>query len=274
MSFSHKPEHDSIFEPAFFFSRGDRRDALSAVYAFCREADDLSDEPGLGDPALEIAKWRDQLERIFDPKNVNVPGAFSRPLAERLARVASAFALEKKHFLAVLEGAEAELSGARCRTGEDLERYLDRRAGAVAMMCVRIFGAGSSADDYAVALGRAVHLTILIRDVFEDARRGRVHLPLEDAKGFGVSENDILACKESAELAALLEFEAGRAREYYARLRGLRPPELKTELFPAQVTACVYEGLLRKMERRGFGPRGRVRLNAAEKLFHSLRALR
>lgn len=274
MPFSHKPEHDAIFEPAFLLLRGEKRDALSAVYCFCREADDLADEPCLGDPVLEIAKWREQLERIFDRKNANVPGAFSRPLAERLARVAVTFDLQKKHFLAILEGTENDLEDARYGTPEDLEAYMDRVAGSVALICVRIFGAGSAADEYAVTLGRAIRLTNIIRDVFEDARRGRVYLPLDDAERFGVSENDILACKESAELKALLECEARRAHEYFARLRGLRPPEFKRELLPARVVACIYEGLLGKIERRGFEARGRARLNAAEKFFFALRAWR
>jgi len=253
----------SSFLPAFRLLPQDRRDALCAVYAFCRHVDDIADgdEANGGDPGHLLARWRGELDEVYG-------GSPTRPISVALADAARRFALPKGLFLEVLAGVEMDLSRSRYETIDELEQYCYRVASAVGLLCIEIFGyANPSARDYARDLGLAFQLTNILRDVAEDAERGRIYLPREDLVRFGVREEDLLAGRYSARLAALMAFECGRARAYYLRARGALASEDRRSLGAAEVMRLIYERLLDRIESRNFDVFAtRITLPSYEKL--------
>jgi 15-cis-phytoene synthase len=240
----------------------DRRRALCAVYAFCRAADDLADEPGRGtDPRRLLARWREELERAYAGRPVHPVGV---ALADTVAR----FAIPREHFDAVIAGVEMDLDRDRYETWEgDLEQYCYRVAGAVGLVCIEIFGyRDASARQYAVELGLAFQLTNILRDVADDAQRGRIYLPRADLKRFGCREEDILVGHCTEAFRQVMAFECARAGEHYGRARFLLAEEDRQSLAPAEAMRLIYEQLLRRIMLRHydvFGPK--VRLTRPEK---------
>jgi phytoene synthase len=240
----------------------DRRRALSAVYAFCRAADDVADEPDTRrDPARMLARWREEIEAAY-------AGTPRLPVGVALADAVQRFAIPRAHFDAVVAGVETDLSRSRYETWEgDLERYCYGVAAAVGLIAIEIFGyRNPSARDYAVNLGLAFQLTNILRDVAEDARRGRIYLPLADLRRFGCSEGDVLAERCTEAFRAVMAFECARAGEHYGRARFSLAEEDRQAMAPAEAMRLIYEQLLRRvMFRRWdvFGPK--VRLTSPEK---------
>jgi len=240
----------------------DRRRALCAVYAFCRAADDLADEPGRDtDPRRLLARWREELERAYAGRPVHPVGV---ALADTVAR----FAIPREHFDAVIAGVEMDLDRDRYETWEgDLEQYCYRVAGAVGLVCIEIFGyRDASARQYAVELGLAFQLTNILRDVAEDAQRGRIYLPRADLKRFGCREEDVLVGHCTDAFRQVMAFESARAGEHYGRARFLLAEEDRQSLAPAEAMRLIYEQLLRRIMLRHydvFGPK--VRLTRPEK---------
>lgn len=237
----------------------ERRRALCAVYAFCRAADDMADddEPGARrDPARLLAAWRAELERAYAGQPRHVIGV---ALADTVAR----FAIPRDHFEAVVAGVEMDLARTRWATWEhDLRVYCLGVASAVGLICIEIFGYGNpAAREYAVELGLAFQLTNILRDVAEDAAKGRIYLPLEDLARFGCSEDDVLAGRFSEPFRRVMAFECARAGEHYGRARFSLPEEDRPSLAPAEAMRLIYERLLRNVMRRHFdvfGPKVRV----------------
>jgi len=257
-----RPEAGSSFRPAFFFLPKTKYRALSAVYAFCRAVDDAVDEPGPVPPREAMTQWRERLDRLYaGAPDCDITRALAAPIAE--------FGLKKEHFLLVIEGMEMDIATTRYATLPELDRYMYRVAGAVGLLCVSIFAKAPAQkyEAYAELTGNAVQLTNILRDIAEDSARGRIYLPLEDLRHFGVAEGDVLSLKESAAMRRLLTFECGRARTYYASALASLYGHCRRGLLPAQIMACVYAALLAKMEK---DPqvvlRGRLRLGAAEKI--------
>jgi len=240
----------------------DRRRALCAVYAFCRAADDLADEPGRDtDPRRLLARWREELERAYAGRPVHPVGV---ALADTVAR----FAIPREHFDAVIAGVEMDLDRDRYETLEgDLAQYCYRVAGAVGLVCIEIFGyRDESARQYAVELGLAFQLTNILRDVAEDAQRGRIYLPRADLKRFGCREEDVLVGHCTDAFRQVMAFESARAGEHYGRARFLLAEEDRQSLAPAEAMRLIYEQLLRRIMLRHydvFGPK--VRLTRPEK---------
>ena len=240
----------------------DRRRALCAVYAFCRAADDLADEPGRDtDPRRLLARWREELERAYAGRPVHPVGV---ALADTVAR----FAIPREHFDAVIAGVEMDLDRDRYETWEgDLEQYCYRVAGAVGLVCIEIFGyRDASARQYAVELGLAFQLTNILRDVAEDAQRGCIYLPRADLKRFGCREEDVLVGHCTDAFRQVMAFESARAGEHYGRARFLLAEEDRQSLAPAEAMRLIYEQLLRRIMLRHydvFGPK--VRLTRPEK---------
>jgi 15-cis-phytoene synthase len=240
----------------------DRRRALCAVYAFCRAADDLADEPGRDtDPRRLLARWREELERAYAGRPVHPVGV---ALADTVAR----FAIPREHFDAVIAGVEMDLDRDRYETWEgDLEQYCYRVAGAVGLVCIEIFGyRDASARQYAVELGLAFQLTNILRDVADDAQRGRIYLPRADLKRFGCREEDVLVGHCTDAFRQVMAFESARAGEHYGRARFLLAEEDRQSLAPAEAMRLIYEQLLRRIMLRHydvFGPK--VRLTRPEK---------
>ena len=240
----------------------DRRRALCAVYAFCRAADDLADEPGRDtDPRRLLARWREELERAYAGRPVHPVGV---ALADTVAR----FAIPREHFDAVIAGVEMDLDRDRYETWEgDLEQYCYRVAGAVGLVCIEIFGyRDASARQYAVELGLAFQLTNILRDVADDAQRGRIYLPRADLKRFGCREEDVLVGHCTEAFRQVMAFECARAGEHYGRARFLLAEDDRQSLAPAEAMRLIYEQLLRRIMLRHydvFGPK--VRLTRPEK---------
>ena len=234
-----------------------RRDALYAVYAFCRFVDDIVDDlptpsPSSSgavrrrDPAHLLTRWRHELDRVYD-------GRPTRPISIALADAVQRYRLDRRHFLDVIRGVEMDLRRRRYSSFDELHEYCRLVASAVGLLVIEIFGYKSeSARRYAHDLGVAFQLTNILRDVMEDARRNRIYLPGDDLRRFGCSENDLLAGRSSAALAALMAFECGRARAYYLRARGALAAEDRRSLAPAEAMRMIYERLLERIAARPF----------------------
>jgi len=256
--------YQSSFAPAFLLLDREQRRALSAYYGFARAADDIADDPAA--PAEEkrarLAAWRDGVEGLFSGE---VPDT---PLARDLARAIAAFPLKKEHFLLVLEGVEMDLEPGGFGTLGDLEAYMHRVASAVGLACLAVFRyEDKSGPQLAGRLGCAVQLTNIIRDAAEDYAAGRVYLPREDLERFGCRPEDLGGSNYPPNFIELMQFEAERARGFYAGALALAAGEQKRRLAPALVMGALYRELLEKMARGGFRIKeGRTRLSGAEKL--------
>lgn len=263
-------EAGSSFAPAFLFLDKEQRAALSAYYGFARAADDIADDPA--SPAEEkrvrLEAWRGGVEELFSG---NAPDT---PLARDLARAIAAFPLKREHFLLVLEGVEMDVAPQPFRDLPELEGYMRRVAGAVGLACLAVFRyEDAAAPALAERLGAAVQLTNIIRDAAEDYAAGRVYLPQEDLARFGCRPEDLGGSHYPPNFIELMQFEAERARGFYAGALAAAAPGKKRRLLPALIMGALYRELLEKMARGGFRVKaGRARLTGAEKLKALLRA--
>ncbi len=184
-----------------------KREAISAVYAFCRYTDDIVDE-GTDErrKGLLLRKWRMELGQALR-------GTSTYPLLNQLSATARKFNIPVDHFYELIRGMEIDLTKTRYATFEELREYCYLVASTVGLMCRQIFGyRNESTRDYAINLGIALQLTNILRDVKDDAKRGRIYLPQEDLRRFGCSEEDLFAGRYTPEFANLMRFECDRAR--------------------------------------------------------------
>jgi phytoene synthase len=231
----------SSFYYAFILLPPERRRALHAVYAFCRFIDDIADDESIREPALLLKRWREELDRVY-------AGAPTRALSRALADSARRFKIPRKLFEEIINGVEMDLSRKRYQTWEELRPYCYRVASALGLICIEIFGyRNPSAKLYAENLGLALQLTNILRDVREDAERGRIYLPLEDLARFKVSEEEILGGVYSPNFVSLMDFEARRARELYALAQGELAPEDRATLLTAEAMRLIYAALLERI---------------------------
>jgi phytoene synthase len=256
----------SNFFYAFRLLTPERRDALFAVYAFCRFVDDIADED-TRNPTELLERWRQELALVYGGKPVH-------PISRALADVARSFPIERRHFLGLIRGVEMDLSTRRYGTFEELYQYCYLVASTVGLLCIEIFGYRSdTARQYAIDLGIAFQLTNILRDVLEDSQRGRIYLPLEDFRRFDCTEAELLSGHYSPRLGALLAFECGRARAYYLRATGALAPEDRVSLAAAEAMRLIYERLLDRIEARHFDVFGsRITLPVYEKVTLALAA--
>ncbi|MCM5569148.1 presqualene diphosphate synthase HpnD [Burkholderiaceae bacterium FT117] len=237
----------SSFYYSFLFLPSPRRRAITALYAFCREVDDVVDETG--DPQVARAKldwWRAEIERLFagDPQH---------PVTRALQPHLQACSIGRRQLLEIVDGMQMDLDQNRYLDFEGLKLYCHRVAGVVGELAASIFGATlPGTRDYAHELGLAFQLTNIIRDVGEDARKGRIYLPIEDLQRFEVPAHEILAAKHSERFAALMKFEADRAREHYRRAFAALPEADRRAQRPGLIMAAIYATLLAEIERDGF----------------------
>lgn len=249
----------SNFFYAFLALPRPRREALYAVYAFCRTVDDVADAPATGGDAAaqaadrearrrELARWREDVERCFTAGATPL-----HPIAAELAQAVRAFPIPREALLAIIDGVEMDLDGHGFETAEDLYPYCYRVASAVGLCSIEIFGYTSpTARDYAINLGTALQLTNIIRDVGADAQVGRVYLPREDLRAFGVSPDDLRAGRYSDGFSRLMAHEAHRAREFYARAAAAYPRDDARTLVAAEIMGRIYRALLEEIATRGF----------------------
>ena len=237
----------SSFYYSFKLLPPERRRAITALYAFCREVDDVVDE--VHDPAVARAKlawWRTEIGAVYD-------GAPQHPVAQALVPVVRSYRLPREHFEAVIDGMAMDLAQQRYADFADLERYCHRVAGVVGLMSAEIFGhEETSTAGFARDLGIAFQLTNIVRDVGEDARRGRIYLPQEDLARFGVSASAILRAREEPGFGALMAFEVERARAWYDRAMAQLAPRDRKVQRASLAMAAIYRTLLDEIARDGY----------------------
>jgi len=252
----------SNFYYAFMLLPVARRRALNAVYAFCRFVDDIADGESIGEPAVLLTRWREELRNVF-------AGAPTRPVSRALADNVARFNLSRRPFEEVIDGVEMDLTRRRYETFDELVLYCRRVASAVGLICIEIFGyTNPSARTYAEQLGLAFQMTNILRDVREDAARGRIYLPLEDLRRFAVGEDEILRGEYSSRFHGLMEFEADRAREFYRAAARALAPEDRASMIAAEGMRLIYSALLDQIARADYRVlERRLSLSAPRKLY-------
>jgi phytoene synthase len=237
----------SSFYYAFLFLPKPRRAAITAFYAFCREVDDVADE--VSDPGVartKLAWWQAEVAKSFN-------GEASHPVMKALMPCAPEFGIEQRQLQAVIEGCQMDLEQTRYLDFPGLERYCHLVAGIVGEVSARIFGqADPRTTEYAHQLGLAFQLTNIIRDVGEDALRGRIYLPVSELQQFDVKAHEILDRKYSDRFTALMKFQAQRAQALYDQALALLPAVDRRSQKPGLMMANIYRTLLQEIERDDF----------------------
>jgi phytoene synthase len=226
-----------------FVSLGrERRRDITIFYAFCRVIDDVADSSDLdvAEKRLRLAAWREMLR-------VAVPG--EPPLAHDVRGLIDKYSLSTDMLEEIISGVEMDLSISRYPTFEELRVYCYRVASAVGLVSIEIFGyRNPGCKEYAFQLGLALQMTNIIRDVGKDLGNGRIYLPQEDLARFGYSETQLRDRQYNERFVRLMEFEAVRARQFFASAAALLPPEDRRSMVAAEIMGSVYRGLLRRME--------------------------
>ena len=258
----------SSFHYSFRLLDPERRAAITALYAFCREVDDAVDEVSQPDVArVKLAWWRTEIDRVYT-------GTPQHPVAQALAPVVRRYALPERHLQAVIDGMQMDLDQLRYLDFSELERYCDRVAGVVGLMSAEIFGyEDPTTREYARDLGIAFQLTNIVRDVGEDARRGRIYLPQDDLARFGVAPADVLRGRPSDAFVALMTFEGERARNWYDRALAKLPRRERRAQRAGLAMAAIYRTLLDEIARDGYRVlERRIALTPLRKLLIATRA--
>jgi phytoene synthase len=237
----------SSFAAAFWMVSPPRRRALHAIYAFCRLADDIADDPDVaGDRARLLERWRQELRDAYR-------GAPRHAVGVALADTVRRFELPEALFEDLLAGVERDLSGRPIETFEELYRYCYCVASTIGLLLVRLQGARSPGVlEYAETMGIAVQLTNVLRDVGEDAVGGRIYLPREDLERHSVRPESLREGKLTEEIRLLLALYAERARIYYEKAARALPAEERRRLRVAEAMGRIYRALLEELQARGF----------------------
>ena len=255
---------------AFVLLPKSKRDGMAALYAFCREVDDVADEDSrpVEERRAKLAEWRADVRRAC----AGEPPQFV--VNRELQPVIRQYRLPFEHFDALLQGVEMDLDISRYPDYEQLELYCYRVASVVGLLSIEIFGYSQPAcRDYAIYLGKALQLTNILRDVGTDAQRGRIYLPLSELTRFQVTPQEVLRQEYSDRFRALAGSVAERARKFYRLARETLPPADRRAMVAAELMGTVYWRLLRKLERHQFNVFGKpTRLNRGQKLLLIARA--
>ena len=237
----------SSFYYAFLFLPAQKRAAITAFYAFCREVDAVVDDAtDIGVAATKLAWWQTEVAQAF-------AGQPSHPVLQALLPLAPEFGIAERHLQAVIEGCQMDLKQTRYLDIAGLQRYCHLVAGVVGEVAAQIFGQTQpQTTTYAHTLGQALQLTNIIRDVGEDAMRGRIYLPMSDLKQFGVTAQEILSRQYSDRFTALMQFQAQRARSLYQQALALLPAADRRAQKPGLMMASIYRALLHEIEKERF----------------------
>ena len=253
----------SSFYYAFLFLPAPRRAAITAFYAFCREVDDVVDEMvDAGVAATKLAWWKGEVAQAF-------AGQPSHPVMKALMPHSANYAIEARHLQAVIDGCQMDLEQTRYLDYPNLQRYCHLVAGVVGEVAARIFGQTEAATtEYAHTLGQALQLTNIIRDVGEDALRGRIYLPVSELQRFDVKAHEILKRGYSERFTALMQFQAQRAHGLYDQALALLPAADRRAQKPGLMMASIYRTLLREIEADNFQVlHQRIKLTPLRKLW-------
>ncbi|RTL33279.1 MAG: squalene synthase HpnD, partial [Rhodocyclaceae bacterium] len=235
------------FYYSFMFLPPERRQAITALYAFCREVDDVVDE--CHDMQIAQAKldwWRMQVAQVYD-------GAPEHPVGQALKDINKQFPLPREQLLEIIDGMQMDLQQTRYLDWKALQLYCYRVASVVGLLSAEIFGYNNrQTQKYAHDLGMAFQLTNIIRDVGEDARRGRIYLPIDELQRFNVPARQILDGQHSDNFRELMAFQTQRARQFYDQAFALLPDEDRKTQRPGLVMAAIYRTLLDEIEADGF----------------------
>ncbi len=260
-------QHAKNFYYAFLFLPKAQRDAIYTVYAFCRYCDDIADDDhALMTQHALLQHWRQELDHCY-------AGTPTHRITQALQQTVTHYAIPRHYFEELICGVEMDLAVQRYATFSDLEQYCYRVASVVGLACLPIFGAThAGVQSYARNLGLALQLTNIIRDVKEDAERGRIYLPLEDLQAFQYSETELLQQRYTSAFVALMHFQQQRAAAYYQKAAACLMPGDRARLVAPEIMAAIYRTTLRKIVRHRYNVfRGRTSLPTLQKVLIALR---
>jgi 15-cis-phytoene synthase len=237
----------SSFYYSFLFLTPERRRAITALYAFCREVDDTVDEcTDQGIARIKLAWWRNEISNMYKGKP-------EHPVTQALQPHIAPYALEEGHLQAIIDGMEMDLDQTRYLDYAALQKYCWRVASVVGILSASIFGVTNPRTlEYAEKLGLAFQLTNIIRDVGEDARKGRIYLPVSELQQFDVKAAEILNARHSDNFERLMKFQSERAQRLYDEAFALLPKEDRRAQRPGLIMAAIYRTVLDEIERDGF----------------------
>ncbi|MDX8386918.1 MAG: presqualene diphosphate synthase HpnD [Ghiorsea sp.] len=242
----------SSFFYAFLFLSSDKRRAMMALYAFCREVDDIADEIKDKEVAgRKLIFWKEEVDRVYE-------GVARHPVGVELMWTKKHFAIEKDLLLEMIEGMLMDVSGKAIVTEEDLKLYCYRVAGVVGLMSIAVFGyTNEQSKTFALRMGDALQLTNILRDVYEDTKIDRIYLPQQTRAQFKVTDHDIRQGFGDDEdvnknLKALLEYFEQQAKQAYADALAALPDEDRQSLCPSLMMGAIYHAHLAKLENIGF----------------------
>ncbi|GGC00575.1 phytoene synthase [Oxalicibacterium flavum] len=237
----------SSFYYSFLFLPPERRRAITALYAFCREVDDTVDDcTDVSVARAKLAWWRTEIGTMIN-------GTPTHPVTKALQPHLETYSLEITHLLAIVDGMEMDLDQTRYLDFAGLRKYCWHVASVVGILSARIFGVTDVRTlEYAEKLGLAFQLTNIIRDVGEDARKGRIYLPVNELQQFGVTAADILNAQHTENFVKLMQFQAERAQHCYDEALSLLPKQDRRAQRPGLIMASIYRALLNEIERDGF----------------------
>ncbi len=258
----------SSFYYSFMFLPQQKRDAITALYAFCREVDDVVDEcTELKVAQVKLAWWKEEITNLYQGKPIH-------PVTRALQTVIHTYHLSEEHFHEIIDGMEMDLNFNRYQDFKQLQLYCYRVASVVGILSAQIFGFNNRKTlKFAHDLGIAFQLTNIIRDVGEDARRNRIYIPLEDLATFKVTEDDLLLSRESDAVKKLLEYQIERAEGFYDRALQALPEEDRQRQRTGLMMAAIYRTLLREIKADGAEKvlNSRTSLGALRKLWLAFR---
>lgn len=260
----------SSFYYSFRFLSPEKQTAIYALYAFCREVDDIVDN--CSEPQIAVQKltwWKTELDRIYQ-------GNPEHPVGKALSSILNSYPLPKVLFEEILQGMFMDLDYQGYQTFADLEVYCHCVASTVGLLSIIIFGVNTDATrQFAKKLGIAFQLVNIIRDVGEDAKNNRIYIPEEDLAKFSLTPQDILQKKYTANFIALMQFQALRAKQYYQEAMNALNSEHKIHLRSALIMAEIYFTLLKEIDKTQFKVlHQRISLTPIRKLWIALKTAR